>query len=37
MEGMSCGMCKGKVEKALQGMPGVTSASVDLEKNVEVL
>ncbi|SCM81188.1 Copper chaperone CopZ [uncultured Sporomusa sp.] len=32
IEGMSCGHCKMSVEKALQAIPGVVSASVDLEK-----
>nr|WP_144352911.1 cation transporter [Sporomusa termitida] len=29
---MSCGHCKMSVEKALQAVPGVISASVDLAK-----
>ncbi|WP_425059889.1 Copper chaperone CopZ [Sporomusa carbonis] len=32
IEGMSCGHCKMAVEKALQTVPGVVSASVDLAK-----
>lgn len=32
IEGMSCGHCKMSVEKALQAIPGVMSASVNLEK-----
>lgn len=32
IEGMSCGHCKMAVEKALQAVPGVVSASVDLER-----
>ncbi|MCM0759534.1 cation transporter [Sporomusa sphaeroides DSM 2875] len=32
IEGMSCGHCKMSVEKALQAIPGVVSASVDLAK-----
>lgn len=32
IEGMSCGHCKMSVEKALQAIPGVVSASVDLGK-----
>lgn len=32
IEGMSCGHCKMSVEKALQAVPGVVSASVDLAK-----
>ncbi len=32
IEGMSCGHCKMSVEKALQAIPGVMSASVDLGK-----
>lgn len=30
IEGMSCGHCVGRVEKALQGLDGVTSVQVDL-------
>jgi copper chaperone len=37
IEGMSCGHCKMSVEKALQGVPGVVSASVDLEKKQAVV
>jgi Cu+-exporting ATPase len=33
VEGMSCEMCVGHVAKALQGVPGVTRALVDLEGN----
>lgn len=32
IEGMSCGHCKVNVEKALQAIPGVINASVDLTK-----
>ena len=32
IEGMSCMHCVGKVEKSLQGLEGVLSVSVDLEK-----
>lgn len=32
IEGMSCGHCKMAVEKALQAIPGVVSARVDLAK-----
>lgn len=32
IEGMSCGHCKMSVEKALQAIHGVVSASVDLAK-----
>ena len=31
VEGMMCNHCKMTVEKALSGVPGVTSATVDLE------
>lgn len=37
VEGMSCGHCKSSVEKALQAIPGVTSATVDLEKKEAVI
>lgn len=30
VEGMNCNHCRMAAEKALQGVPGVTSASVDL-------
>lgn len=30
IEGMTCGHCSGRVEKALKGMAGVTDAKVDL-------
>jgi copper chaperone CopZ len=30
IEGMSCGHCVMRVEKGVSGMPGVTSAKVDL-------
>ena len=30
VEGMSCGHCKNAVEKAVQSLPGVLSAEVDL-------
>jgi copper chaperone CopZ len=29
--GMTCGHCRGKVERALQSIPGVYSAVVDLQ------
>ena len=32
VDGMSCGKCVEFVSKALQGVEGVTSARVDLEK-----
>jgi copper ion binding protein len=32
IEGMSCGHCVMRVEKGIAGMPGVTSAKVDLAK-----
>ncbi len=31
VEGMSCAHCKARVEKALEGVPGVESAKVDLD------
>lgn len=31
IEGMSCGHCKARVEKALNELDGITSAVVDLE------
>ena len=31
VEGMKCMHCKASVEKALQAVPGVTAAEVDLE------
>ena len=37
IEGMSCSMCKGKVEKALKSISGVTSVSVDLEKKEAII
>ncbi|SDD71170.1 CopZ family metallochaperone [Sporomusa acidovorans] len=37
IEGMSCGHCKAAVEKALQAVPGVTSASVSLEKKEAIV
>ncbi|HWG91981.1 MAG TPA: heavy metal-associated domain-containing protein [Candidatus Thermoplasmatota archaeon] len=30
VEGMTCGHCQGRVEKALAAVPGVTKAQVDL-------
>lgn len=37
VEGMSCNHCKMAVEKALQGLDGVSGAAVDLTaKNVKV-
>jgi copper chaperone len=33
IEGMTCMHCKMRVEKALKGVPGVTSVQVDLAKN----
>lgn len=32
VEGMMCGHCKAHVEKALAGLTGVASATVDLEQ-----
>lgn len=37
IEGMSCGHCKAAVEKALQGVAGVETAVVDLEKKHAVV
>ncbi|MBP2625865.1 MAG: Heavy metal transport/detoxification protein [Firmicutes bacterium] len=37
IEGMSCSMCKGKVEKTLKSISGVTSVSVDLEKKEAII
>lgn len=37
VEGMTCGHCKMSVEKALKGVPGVASASVDLAKKEAVV
>ena len=31
IEGMMCAHCSGRVEKALNDLPGVVSATVDLE------
>jgi copper chaperone CopZ len=31
VEGMACGSCAGRVERAISSTPGVVSASVDLE------
>lgn len=31
IEGMACGHCTARVEKALRGVPGVTEAAADLE------
>ena len=37
IEGMMCGHCQGRVEKALQEVPGVTAVTVSLEaKNAVV-
>ncbi|OUM90750.1 MAG: hypothetical protein BAA01_07160 [Bacillus thermozeamaize] len=32
VEGMTCGHCKAAVEKAVRGLNGVSSATVDLDK-----
>lgn len=32
IDGMTCGHCVGKVEKALKSLPGVEVAKVDLKK-----
>ena len=37
IEGMSCGMCKGKVEKALKDLSGVTGVTVDLGNKEAVI
>ncbi len=37
IEGMTCMHCKMSVEKALKGVPGVTSAQVDLAKKQAVV
>jgi copper chaperone len=37
IEGMSCGHCKMSVEKALQAIAGVVSASVDLAKKEAIV
>lgn len=34
INGMSCGHCVGKVEKALKELPGVEAAKVDLKKAI---
>lgn len=34
IEGMKCMHCKASVEKALQAVPGVTAAEVDLEAKI---
>lgn len=37
IEGMTCMHCKMAVEKALKGLPGVTSVQVDLAKKQAVV
>ncbi len=37
IEGMSCGMCTGKVGKTLQGISGVSEVSVDLAKKEAII
>jgi cation transport ATPase len=37
VEGMMCGHCKSKVESALQGLDGVISVGVDLDKKTATL
>ncbi|GAB6153574.1 hypothetical protein JCM17380_23240 [Desulfosporosinus burensis] len=37
IEGMTCGHCKGSVEKALLKVPGVTRAEVDLAQKQAVV
>ena len=34
VEGMSCGHCTARVEKALKAMPGVQEAKADLESKL---
>ena len=37
IEGMSCGMCSGKVEKAISEMSGVSSVVVDFKKGTATI
>lgn len=37
IEGMSCGHCSARVQKALEGLDGVLSVIVDLDKKTAVL
>lgn len=37
IEGMTCGHCKARVEKALSGIDGVLSATVDLSEKKAVV
>ncbi len=37
IEGMSCGHCTARVQKALEGMAGVTSVEVDLSANIATI
>lgn len=37
IEGMTCGHCKMSIEKALREVPGVVSATVNLEKKEAVV
>lgn len=37
IEGMSCGHCVMRVKKALEGVPGVTKAEVDLLKGEAIV
>lgn len=37
IEGMSCNGCRGKVQRALQEIPGVASVDVDLAKKEAVI
>ncbi len=37
IEGMSCNHCKGRVEKALNGLDGIESAEVILRENKAVI
>lgn len=37
IEGMTCGHCKARVEKALAALEGITGVSVDLEAKTAVV
>jgi len=34
IEGMSCGHCTARVQKALEGLAGISAVEVDLTKNI---
>lgn len=36
IEGMSCGHCTARVEKALKALSGITDLTVDLDKKIAV-